>query len=148
MSSYRKLIYHFVFRTKNGAMALNQENAPRLYSYIAGIIKKKDSHLYQVNGIENHIHLVTDIHPAVAVSDFVRTIKGASSLWIKESGLFPSFKGWAVGYGCFTCSYLGLETLIAYVKNQQIHHVKRCFDDEYRSLITESGLDIDESYFL
>jgi len=77
----------------------------------------------------------------------MREIKASSSLWMKNTGYFPAFNGWSEGYGSFTCSYMDLGRLIDYVKNQQDHHAKKTFEEEYRSLLLESGLEIDERYF-
>jgi putative transposase len=147
MSCYRQLLYHLVFRTKDSKPAIKQENVDQLYAYISGIIKNQKSHLYRINGIENHLHIITDLHPSIALADFMREVKASSSLWMKNSGLFPSFIGWAEGYGSFTCSYKDLARLIDYVKNQQEHHKKKSFDDEYRNLLIESGVMIDERFF-
>jgi putative transposase len=147
MSSYRQLFYHIVFRTKHSLPTIRQENVKQLYAYIAGIIKHKNCYLYRINGTENHLHLLTDIHPSVAVAEFMRDVKVASSLWMKNSGFFPAFRGWADGYGAFTCSYFNIERLIDYIKNQQEHHRKVTFEGEYRKLLLESGIKIDERYF-
>jgi REP element-mobilizing transposase RayT len=136
-----------VFRTQDSQSTIKKDNAEQLYSYITGIIRNKDSHLYRINGIENHLHILTDIHPSIAHADFVREIKVSTSIWMKSSGLFPSFKGWSEGYGSFTCSYMDLGRLIDYVKGQQEHHGKKTFEEEYRSLLRESGITIDERYF-
>jgi len=136
-----------VFRTHDSQSTIKKDNSEQLYAYITGIIKNKGSHLYRINGIENHLHILTDIHPSIAVADFVREIKVSSSIWMKNSGLFPSFKGWAEGYGSFTCSYMDIGRLIDYVKAQQEHHGKKTFEEEYRSLLRESGITIDERYF-
>ena len=147
MSSYRQLLYHIVFRTKDSTPTIKQDKADQLYAYISGIIKNKNSHLYRINGIQDHLHIITDLHPSIALADFMREVKASSSLWMKNSGLFPSFKGWAEGYGSFTCSYMDLGKLIDYVKNQQEHHRKKSFEDEYRSLLIDSGVKIDERFF-
>lgn len=147
MSSYRHLLYHIVFRTKGSQPVIKRDHADKLYSYITGIIKNKSSHLYRISGVENHIHILTDVHPSIALADFVREIKVSSSLWMKNNGLFPSFLGWAEGYGSFTCSYMDMGRLIDYVKGQQEHHRKKTFEEEYRSLLLESGIRIDERYF-
>jgi putative transposase len=147
MSSYRQLLYHFVFRTKEGLPTIRQDRAEMLYSYITGIIKHKNSHLYRINGIENHLHILTDLHPSIAVADFMRDIKVSSSLWIKNGDFFPLFDGWAEGYGSFTCSYMDLGRLIDYIKSQQEHHKKKTFNEEYRNLLLESGVQIDEKFF-
>ena len=147
MSSYRQLLYHIVFRTKSSMPSINQEHVDQLYSYITGIIKNKNSHLYRINGTENHLHILTDLHSSYALADFVRELKVSTSVWMKESGLFPGFDGWADGYGSFTFSYMDLGDLIDYIKTQQEHHKKRTFEEEYRSLLLESGIKIDERFF-
>jgi len=147
MSSYRQLLYHIVFRTKDSQLTIKKDHADQLYAYITGIIKNKNSHLYRINGIENHLQYSSDVHPSIALADFVREIKVSSSLWIKSSNLFPSFKGWSEGYGSFTCSYMEMGRLIDYIKGQQEHHSKKTFEEEYRSLLQEFGITIDERYF-
>jgi putative transposase len=147
MSSYRQLLYHIVFRTKDSLPTIKQDNTDQLFAYITGIIKNKNSHLHRINGVENHLHVLTDVHPSIALADFMREIKASTSSWMKSSGLFPAFNGWAEGYGSLTCSYKDKVRLIDYIKNQQEHHRKEPFEDEYRNLLKESGIEIDERYF-
>ena len=147
MSSYRQLLYHIVFRTKDSLPTIRQENAEKLYSYITGIVKNKNCFLYRINGVENHIHILTDMHPSLALSDFVREIKASSSRWMKESGYFPFFSSWSEGYGSFTCSFMDLGRVLEYIKNQEDHHRKKTFEEEYRLLLMESGIRIDERFF-
>jgi REP element-mobilizing transposase RayT len=147
MSSYRRLLYHIVFRTKDNRKSIQASNSDELYSYITGIIKNKCSYLYRINGIEDHIHILCDIHPSTAVSDFLREIKSCSSKWINESRIFPAFDGWADGYGAFTCSQDDVVWLINYIKNQKEHHSKISFEEEYRLILKEAGISIDERYF-
>jgi hypothetical protein len=87
------------------------------------------------------------MNPALAPKDFVKDIKVASSIWMKNGNLFPAFKGWAVGYGSFTCSYYAINRLIEYIKNQQEHHKKVSFEEEYRTLLLEYGIIPDERFF-
>jgi putative transposase len=147
MSSYRQLVYHLVFRTKESMKTIDQKHADQLYAYISGIIKHKNSHLYRINGIENHVHILTDIHPSIALADFMRDIKVSSSIWMKSGDLFPSFNGWSDGYGSFTSSFKDVGRLIEYIKNQQEHHQKKSYEEEYRCLLIESGVKIDERFF-
>jgi putative transposase len=148
MSSYRQVLYHIIFRTKDGKNTLNQANAKELYAYIAGILKTKKCHLYRINGVENHIHMLCDLNPNLALSDFMRDVKASSSLWLKQCNHFPRFSGWAGGYGAFTKSYRDKDMIINYIKNQQEHHRKVTFEDEYRRILQEGGVEIDERYFL
>jgi putative transposase len=147
MSSYRQLLYHIVFRTKNSINSINPGSSEQLYSYISGILRNKSCHLFRINGTENHLHILTDVHPSIALADLLREIKTSTSIWMKEKGLYPLFTGWAEGYGAFTCSYYDLGDIIDYIKNQQEHHEKKTFEDEYRGLILQSGIKIDEKYF-
>jgi putative transposase len=147
MSSYRQHLYHLVFRTKSNLSTIKQEHVNELYAYITGIIKHKNSHLYRINGIENHVHILTDMHPSIAPADFLRDIKAPSSFWMKNSKFFPSFTGWEEGYGSFTCSYRDVNMLIEYIKNQQEHHKTMSFEDEYRQLLMEAGITPDERFF-
>ena len=147
MSSYRQHLHHLVIRTKSSLPTINQSNAEHLYAYISGIIKNKNSHLYRINGTENHLHILTDLHPSIAPADFMRELKVATSLWMKSNDLFLKFHGWAEGYGSFTCSFKDLNWLIEYIKSQQEHHRKKSFEEEYRLLIQESGIKIDERFF-
>lgn len=147
MSSYRQIMYHIVFRTKEGRFTIDQTNVSQLYAYIGGTIRNKNCHLYRINGIENHIHMLTDLHPSLPLADLMRDIKVYSSLWMKECGLFNGFEGWAEGYGAFTCSYRDSDKIIDYIKMQQEHHKKHSFEDEYRVLLAEYGVAIDERFF-
>ena len=147
MSSYRQHLYHLVIRTKDSLPVINQDHVGQFYSYISGIVKNKNSHLYWINGVENHFHMLTDMHASIAPADFLKELKVSTSIWMKRDDLFPLFKGWSDGYGSFTCSYRDLERLVDYVKNQQEHHKKHTFEQEYRRLIEESGLKIDERFF-
>jgi putative transposase len=147
MSSYRQHLYHIVFRTKDSRPTIRQENVHELYSYITGITRQKKSHLYRINGVENHLHILTDMNPSITPIDFVKDIKVSSSIWIKRSNYFPAFDGWAVGYGSFTCSYKDIDRLIEYIKNQQEHHQKISFEEEYRKLLLEYGITPEEKYF-
>jgi hypothetical protein len=87
------------------------------------------------------------MNPSIAPIDFVKDIKVSTSIWMKRSNFFPVFKGWSVGYGSFTCSYCDIDRLIDYIKNQQEHHKKTSFEEEYRKLILESGISLDEKFF-
>jgi putative transposase len=147
MSSYRQHLYHIVFRTKDSLPTIRQNHVNELYAYVTGIIKHKKSHLYRINGVENHLHILTDMDPSIAPIDFVKDIKVSCSFWMKRSNLFPLFDGWAVGYGSFTCSYKDLDRLIEYIKSQHEHHKKISFEDEYRKLLIEYGITPDEKYF-
>ncbi len=146
MSTFRQIYYQIVFSTKHRKPVLNSDHEDQLYKYIWGIVKNKNCKLYRINGMPHHIHLFTDLHPSISLSDFVKDIKVSSNLWIKESGLFPDFEEWQSGYGAFTYSEREKEKIINYIKNQKEHHKKENFEDEYKNLLKTHGIEFDEKY--
>jgi putative transposase len=148
MSTYTQIIYQIVFSTSNRIECLHQENRPELFKYISGIIKNRKSHLYRINGVEDHLHIITHLHPTVALSDLVKDIKVASAIKIKETGWFKNFTAWQEGYGAFTYSNKEKDRLIEYVKNQEDHHKKISFREEYIELLNEHKIEFDEKYLL
>jgi len=148
MSTYTQLLYQIVFSTKSREKTLNENGRNDLYKYIFGILKNKKCHLYRINGIEDHIHIVTHIHPTIAISNLVKDIKLASSEWIKENKIFKDFNGWQDGYGAFTYSIKEKDRLIEYVKNQEEHHKVKTFKEEYMELLNEHGIEYEEKYLL
>lgn len=148
MATYTQILYQIVFTTKNAENTMDLSKAENLYRYIWGVLKNKNCILYRVNGTENHIHIVTHIHPSVSISDLVKDIKVSSSKWVKEQNLFPYFKSWQEGYGAFTYHINQKEMLVNYVKNQREHHHKKTFKEEYIELLKEHGIEFDEKYLL
>jgi putative transposase len=148
MSTYTQIIYQIVYSTKNREGSLTQEKRPWLYEYIWGVLKNKNCHLYRINGMAEHIHIVSGLHPTIALSSLIKDIKLSSSAYIKEKSLFRNFGGWQDGYGAFTYSFNAKDQLIEYVKNQEEHHKKVSFKEEYVSLLKEHGIEFDEKYLL
>ncbi|MDR0695131.1 MAG: IS200/IS605 family transposase [Prevotellaceae bacterium] len=146
--SYTRLLYHIVFRTKYGKPTIPEAHEKELYAYIMGIVNNKKSKLYRIGGTENHIHLLVDIHPTIALSDFMKELKEYSSKWLAKNPNFPDFECWAVSFAGFTYSLKDKQTIFNYIKNQKAHHKTVRFEEEYRCFLTENGIDIDERYFL
>ena len=132
--AYSQTLYHIIFRTKYSEYSLNPKYSEELYRYIWGVIKNKNCRLLQINGIENHIHIVSDLHPFITLADYIKDIKVSSNKWMKGSGNFPKFKGWAVGYCALTYSHKEKDSLIQYIKNQKEHHKKVSFKEEITEL--------------
>ncbi len=147
MSSYRQILYHIIFRTKDSERTLSLSHCEELYKYIWGFIKQKNCVLYRINGMEDHLHILSDLHPSIALSDFIRDLKVSTSVWLKENSSFPNFKGWADGYAALTYAYRDRDTILNYIKNQQEHHKTTTFIEEYRKLLEEEGVVIDDRYF-
>ena len=148
MSSYTQILYQIIFSTKNREKVLIEKNRTELFNYIWGVIKNKKSHLYRIGGIEDHIHILTHLHPTIALADLIKDVKVSSSLMIKEKNIFPKFKGWQIGYGAFTYSIDAKEKLIKYIINQPEHHKKETYIDEFKRILKEFGVKYDEKYLL
>ena len=146
MNSYRQILYHIVFCTYERKNILPVEHHEELYKYIWGVIKNRKGVLYRINGTENHIHILCDLHPTECLANLMKEIKTASNLWMKQTNKFPKFESWAEGYCALTYSYKDKEMIVNYIKNQKEHHKKVTFEDEYRALLKEHGIEWDEKY--
>jgi len=148
MASYRQILYQLTFHTKNSEKVLKNSGNDELFKYIWGVMKNKNCKLYRINGVEDHVHIVCDLHPSIAMANLVKDIKVASSKWIKEKGIYSNFSNWAESYGAFTLSIREKDTIVKYVMNQQEHHKKESFRDEFIRLLKENGVDFDERYLM
>ena len=145
--SFVKAIYHIVISTHNRQMTIPDETSEHLYRYITAIINSRKCVLYRINGIGNHIHMLVEVSPTVALSDLVRDIKQGSSKWAKQQTYFPMFRGWGKEYGAFSCSPRDKDMIINYIIKQREHHKTTSFDDEYKSMLDRAGLKWDERWF-
>ena len=104
--------------------------------------------MYRINGVSDHLHIITHLHPTISLAALVKDIKLATTEYIENEFLFPSFNGWQDGYGAFTYSIGAKNRLIEYVKNQEEHHRVKTFREEYINLLKEHGVVFDEKYLL
>ncbi|MDO9553861.1 IS200/IS605 family transposase [Rhodonellum sp.] len=148
MSTYTQILYHIVFSTKNREATLRHEEKKRLFAYVHNMLTNKKCHLYRINGVEDHIHILSHVHPSLSVSSLVKDIKLASSDFISREGIFPKFKGWQYGYGAFSESIKAKEGLMNYIKNQEEHHKKVTFLEEYQALLEKHEIQFDPKYML
>jgi len=148
MSSFRQIIYHIVFATKERVKSIPDECSSELYKYIWGIIKNHNCHLYRIDGSEDHIHILSDLHPSVPLASYIKDIKVSSSLWLKNNKDFLKFNGWAEGYAAITISIKDKEKVIEYIKCQKEHHKKLNFFDEYKKFLEDNGIKYDEKYLM
>ena len=125
---------------------LSESRRKELYNYIWGILKNKKCHLYQIGGLEDHIHIFTSLHSTVCLANLVRDVKTSSNTWIKKENIFRKFIGWQDEYGAFTTSHSQRDEVISYIKNQAEHHKKVSFIDEFKRLLKEEGVSFDERY--
>lgn len=145
-NTYTQILYHIVFSTKHRERVLTTDRREELFRYVWGINKNLDCHLHRINGVEDHIHILTSLHPALSLADYVKEIKTGCSKWIKAERMFPGFTGWQDGYGAFTLSVNEKEAVMEYIKRQEEHHRTVSFLEEYRQLMDRAGVKYDERY--
>jgi putative transposase len=148
MKTYTQVIYQLVFGTKHRQPTLAKSHRDELFMYISGYLENNRCHLYRINGVEDHLHILTDIHTTIAVATLIKDIKLSSTDFIKRKNLFTGFKGWQEGFGAFTYSIREKDTLIEYVKNQEAHHRKVTFKEEYIQLLKDNEVEFDERYLM
>jgi len=140
--SHINLTYHIVWRTKCSQRTIKEEHERELYAYILGICTEKHCHLYRINSMPDHVHMCVEIHPTIAVSEFMRVVKQETSKWMKEHReKFPFFDGWGNGYAGFTYSAKERPNVIEYIRNQKEHHKHKSFREEIEEWFKEMGED-------
>lgn len=144
--SYTNLIYHIVFSTKNREPLITPETQPRLYEYIGGIIRNKGGVLLEVGGIADHLHILVKLRPDNSLSNILRDLKANSTGWMHK--VFPEMRdfSWQNGYGAFTVSSSQVGKVREYIVNQENHHYKISFKDEFIKLLRANEIEFDEKY--
>lgn len=134
------ILCHIVFGTKNREGTIEPTRKRELYNYLYGIIKSHKCHAIRIGGVEDHVHLLLDLHPSVALADLVKVLKQGSTNWLKQNWLFPMFGGWANGYFATSVGIQGKDNCARYITNQETHHQRMSYLDELRSGIETHGL--------
>jgi putative transposase len=146
MSSFTQLTYHAVFSTKYRHPLICDSFRERFYEYIGGTIRNLKGHLIEIGGVEDHLHLLATFPPTASVSDLIRDIKANASRWVNEQGEPDERFEWQKGYACFTVSYSHRPAVQRYIRNQQEHHRKRTFREEYIALLKKHDIAFDEKH--
>ena len=136
---------HFVFSTKGREPWIGDEWADRLYGYIGGIAHAEKCQLLAAGGMPDHIHLLISVARTIALADLMRVVKANSSKWVHETVTSTPF-AWQTGYGVFGVGHDRIDTVRGYIARQAEHHAGRSYQDEYRALLSEYGLEWDERY--
>ena len=144
--TYSQLLNHIVFSTKHREPCISADIAERLYPYIGGIIRAEKGTLYDIGGVEDHVHIYLRWRPDGAISDLVRTIKSRSSKWVHETIPNLSTFAWQEGYAVFSVSKSQEDTLKRYIAIQAEHHKKEDFKSELLRLLRAHGIDFEERY--
>jgi putative transposase len=144
--SYTNLLYHIVFSTKDRRPIITPEYEVRLYDYIGGTIRSFGGISLELNGAEDHVHLLAKLRPDRAVSDVLRDLKANATGWMHD--VFPSLKNfcWQQGYGAFTVSQSNVEEVRGYIARQKEHHRIVSFREEFIQFLTANGIEYDERF--
>jgi putative transposase len=145
--SLAQLFLHVVFSTKNRTpwlkdVAIRKE----LHAYMATVLKAIKCPAVLINGVEDHVHVLCELSRVVAPCDLVEELKKQPSKWIKTKG--PSYQDfyWQAGYGAFSVGRAHVPQIRSYIANQEEHHRTTSYQDEFRTLCKEHGLELDERY--
>lgn len=145
-NTFSQIYLQIVFSVKGRQNLIDKNWRDELHKYICGIVKEKDQKVYAIGGMADHIHILISLKPNITVSDLVRDIKANSSKWINEKGFVIGKFQWQEGFGAFSYAQSQLDAVINYVNNQERHHQKRTFKDEYIELLQKFNIEFDEKY--
>jgi REP element-mobilizing transposase RayT len=145
-NTYTQLYIHFVFAVKYREALIQNDWAERLRQYIIAIAQNHGHKVLSINNMSDHLHLFVGLNPDQSIADFMRTIKKESSTWVNNSQLTPHKFQWQEGYGAFSHSKSQIDNVVKYIVNQQDHHKKVSFLDEYKKMLINFNIDFDERY--
>lgn len=145
-NTYTQVHIQFVFAVKYRERSIHSSWKSELYKYITGIVQGNKHKLISINGMSDHIHILIGLRPTQSMSDLMQDIKGNSSKWINENKLIREKFEWQEGYGAFSYSKSQLKNVIEYIENQELHHQKKTFLEEYVNFLEKFEVDYDEKY--
>ena len=144
--TFSQLYIQVVFAVKGRENLIAKSWKDELHKYIAGIIKGKEQKSIIVNGMPDHIHAFIGLRPAMPISDLVRDIKNNSSKFINEKKFVKGKFSWQEGYGAFSYSHSHIQNVYNYILNQEEHHKKKTFKDEYLDFLKKFEIEYNEKY--
>lgn len=145
-NTYSQIYVQVVFAVEARDALIHPDWKEELFKYIAGIVKKKGQKLIAIGGVADHIHILIGIVPNISISDLVRDIKAHSSKFINDHKYVRGQFRWQEGFGAFSYSRSHVDAAAKYVLNQEEHHLKRSFKDEYLSLLKRFEVGYEEKY--
>jgi len=144
LMSYTNLLYHIVYGTKDRLPLITKELRPDLHRFLGGLVNDLHGAPLEINGVADHVHVLARIKPVISISEFLIKLKSQSSGWANRQtrGRFK----WQVKYGAFTVSQSQVERVREYIRNQETHHSRTSFEDEFKVLLRSHGIDFEEKY--
>jgi REP element-mobilizing transposase RayT len=142
--SYTNLLSHIVYSTKERAPLITKTLRPRLHEYLGGTVRGLNGIALEINGTADHVHVLAKLRPTISVSDFLSKLKSGSSGWAKRqtAGRF----GWQARFAAFTVSESQVERVRIYIINQERHHRKQTFEEEFKKLLKAHNIDFDAAH--
>ncbi|OFX36724.1 MAG: transposase [Bacteroidetes bacterium GWA2_40_14] len=144
--TFTQLYVQLVFAVKNREAMLHENIRHRVFEYVSDIVTEMKHKSIIVNGVSNHIHIFVGLNPNISISDTVHDIKRSSSLFINSEKLCRSHFAWQEGYGAFTYSRSHINNVYKYIQNQEKHHKKVLFKEEYIQFLKKFEIDYDERF--
>ncbi len=144
--TFSQVYIQIVFAVKGRENLISKTWKNDLHRYLAGIIKGKEQKPIIVNGMPDHIHAFVGLKPSMSISDLVRDIKNNSSNFINENKFVKGKFSWQEGYGAFSYSHSHINQVYNYILNQEDHHAKKTFREEYLELLKRFEIEFNEKY--
>ena len=147
-NTYTQIYLHLVFAVQNRISLIGIEWKDELYKYITGIIQNNHHKLIAINGMPDHLHIAVGYKPHQLIPELLQDIKGNSSGWINKQKFVKGKFKWQEGYGAFSFSHSHIDRVVKYIINQENHHKKKTFGQEYVELLKKYNIEYDERYIL
>ena len=147
-NTFTQIYLHIVFAVKDRASLIQQEWRDELNKYITGIIQNNGHKLITINGTSNHLHIAVGYKPHQLIPELLQDIKGNSLKWINERKFVRGHFSWQSGYGAFSFSQSQIDRVVKYINNQQQHHKKQRFQEEYVRFLKKYNIPYNEKYIL
>ncbi|WP_336514650.1 IS200/IS605 family transposase [Pollutibacter soli] len=141
-----QIYLQFVFAVKFRYALIPKQNKEEIHKYLTGLVQHRNAKMLAVHCMPDHCHLFVGYHPAKHIPDFVKEVKNESNEFINQRRLSRGKFAWQEGYGVFSYSRSQIDSVIKYVNNQEIHHRKKTFREEYLQLLQKFNVDFDEKY--
>ena len=145
-NTFTQIHIQAVFAVQNRDCIIRPVWKDELYKYVTGVVQQNKHKMLAINGMPDHLHVFFGMRPTQSLSDLMQDIKGASSKWINEMGFIKEHFSWQEGYGGFSYCKSEVPNVIQYISNQEEHHKKKTFFEEYKNLLEEFEMDYDERF--
>ena len=146
MSTHICNLVHFVWGTHEWRSWIRAEWKDRLYGYLGGILRHRNAVLLAAGGIDDHVHVLASLPATVSLADAASAMKSNSSRWVHENIHQSAGFAWQEGYGAFSVSKSAEQAVTAYIRNQEEHHKRRQFSEEFIALLNKHSIPYDERY--